>query len=110
MIFHEANRLAVLVEKGELTRVEAADELNGYRLRIVGSNRVDDATFATYRYLATMRDDGKMTAEESHARMERKLLEWQRRWPKLSSRPVDPAFTNFLMQLYDLPLLGGPRP
>ena len=110
MIFREANRLAVLVEKGELTRVEAADELNGYRLRIVGSNRVDDSTFATYRYLATMRDGGKMSAEDTHARMERKLLEWQRRWPKLSSRPADPAFTNFLMQLYDLPQLGGTRP
>lgn len=111
LVFREANRLAGQVEQGELTRLQAADQLNAYRLRVVGSNRVDDSTFATYRYLAGMRDSGQMTSEETHSRMELKLRDWQRRWPRLASRPADPAFTNFLMQLYGMPLLQGvPRP
>jgi hypothetical protein len=110
MIFHEASRLAGEVEKGSMTRVDAADQLNAYRLRIAGHNRVDDSTFATYRYLAAMRDSGAMSAEETHSRMELKLRDWQRRWPKLGNRPADPAFTNFLMQLFDMPPLGGARP
>lgn len=110
LVFGEANRLAGLVEQGQLTRVQAADALNDYRLRVVGGNRVDDSTFATYRYLAGMRDSGRMSAEETHSRMELKLREWQRRWPRLANRPADPAFTNFLMQLYGMPLLGATRP
>ncbi|TDR82233.1 hypothetical protein [Paludibacterium purpuratum] len=110
MIFREANRLADEVGQGRLTRVEAADQLNIYRLRVVGANRVDDSTFATYRYLAVQRDNNGMSAEESHSRMEMKLRDWQRKWPTLRNRPTDPAFTNFLMQLFDLPPLENPQP
>ncbi|MBV8049176.1 MAG: hypothetical protein JO171_18655 [Paludibacterium sp.] len=110
LIFREANRLAGEVEAGRLSRTEAADQLNVYRVRVAGSNRVDDSTFATYRYLAISRDRNEMTAEESHARMEMKLRDWQRKWPALSNRPADPAFTNFLMQLFDLPPLQNPSP
>lgn len=104
-ILKEANRLALRVKTGELTRLEAADQLNVTRLRLVGANRVDDSTFATYRYLVMRRGEGTITQEESQSRMEMKLREWQRRWPLLSKRPADPAFTNFLMQLYDMPPL-----
>lgn len=110
LIFNEAHRLAGRVEQGELTRLQAADALNQYRLRLVGANRVDDSTFATYRHLAQKRDQGLMSAEESHARMEARLRDWQRRWPRLPRRPADPAFTNFLMQLYDLPYLTAVAP
>ncbi len=110
LIFREANRLAGEVEQGHLTRLEAADELNTFRVRVAGSNRIDDSTFATYRYLAAQRDSGRMTAEESHSRMEMKLRDWQRLWPGMRNRPVDPAFTNFLMQLFNLPLLDASRP
>jgi hypothetical protein len=110
LIFREANRLAGEVEAGRMSRVEAADALNDYRLRVVGSNRVDDSTFATYRYLAVERDSNGMSAEESHARMEMRLREWQRKWGDMRNRPADPAFTNFLMQLFDLPPLQTSAP
>ena len=104
-IFDEANRLAGLVQQGQLTKTAAANQLDTYRLALVGPNRVDDATFATYRYLAKMRDANKMTSEEAHARMEMKLREWQGLWAGMQHRPANPAFTNFLMQLFKLPML-----
>lgn len=110
LIFAEANRLAAEIEAGRLSRLEAADQLDVYRLRVAGRNRVDDSTYATYRYLAAERDRNAISAEESHSRMEMKLRDWQRRWPGMQNRPADPAFTNFLMQLFDLPALQNPRP
>lgn len=105
LLLKEANRLAEKVRNGEMTRLEAADQLNLVRLRLVGANRIDDSTFSTYRFLVLHREDGSMTQEESHSRMEMKLREWQQRWPQLARRPADPAFTNFLMQLYGMPPL-----
>jgi len=105
-ILIEANRLADRVKNGELTRLQAADQLNLVRLRLVGANQVDDSTFASYRYLAKQRDLGLLTQEQSHAKLETRLRDWQQRWPRMSKRPADPAFTNFLLRLYDLPPLG----
>ncbi len=105
-LFKEANRLAGKVKSGELNRVAAADQLNVYRLRLIGANLVDDNSFAMYRYLAVERDAGRLTQEESQARMEMRLREWLRRWPKLQPKPPAPVFTNFLLKLYGLPALG----
>jgi hypothetical protein len=110
LLLIEANRLAGKVQADELTRTQAADQLNVFRLRLVGDNRVDDSTFSTYRYLAVQRDAGAMTQEEALSRMEMKLRDWRRIWPQLTKRPVDPAFTNFLMRLYDMPPLGKAAP
>lgn len=104
-ILAEANRLAERVRRNELSRLEAADQLNIMRLRLVGANMVDDSTFSTYRLLVLRREEGVISQEESQSRMEMKLREWQRRWPRLARRPANPAFTNFLMQLYGMPLL-----
>lgn len=106
LLFKEANRLASKVKSGELNRVAAADQLNVYRLRLIGANLVDDNSFAMYRYLAVERDAGRLTQEESQARMEMRLREWMRRWPKLQPKPPVPVFTNFLLKLYGLPALG----
>ncbi|PXX44655.1 MULTISPECIES: hypothetical protein [Aquitalea] len=106
LLFREASRLAGKVKSGELSRVAAADQLNVYRLRLIGANLVDDNSFAMYRYLAVERDAGRLTQEESQARMEMRLREWLRRWPKLQPKPPAPVFTNFLLKLYGLPALG----
>ena len=62
-LFKEANRLAGKVKSGELNRVAAADQLNIYRLRLIGANQVDDNSFAMYRYLAVERDAGRLHAK-----------------------------------------------
>ncbi|NWK76789.1 hypothetical protein HWX34_02425 [Aquitalea sp. LB_tupeE] len=106
LLLKEANRLADKVKTGSMSRVAAADQLNVYRLRLVGANQVDDNCFAMYRYLAVQRDAGQMTQEESQSRMEMRLREWLRRWPKMQPKPPQPVFTNFLLKLYGLPALG----
>ncbi|WP_036666534.1 hypothetical protein [Paludibacterium yongneupense] len=104
-LLKEANRLADQVKEGRLNRLEAADELNIFRLRLVGANAVDDASFATYRALAIARDAGSMTSEAAQARMQARLRDLQRRWPAMSRKPADPAFTNFLLNVYGMPVL-----
>ncbi|WP_242673557.1 hypothetical protein [Aquitalea sp. USM4] len=106
LLLKEANRLADKVKNGGMTRVAAADQLNAYRLRLVGANQVDDNCFAMYRYLAVQRDAGQLSQEESQSRMEMRLREWLRRWPKMQPKPPQPVFTNFLLKLYGLPALG----
>jgi outer membrane PBP1 activator LpoA protein len=102
-LFDQARQLGERVKEGELTRVQVADQLNLLRLRLVGHNPVDDATFNTYRYLAGQRDNGAIDSASAQSRMEMTLRDWQQRWPLLARHPADPAFTNFLLQLYDLP-------
>jgi flagellar motor component MotA len=67
LLLKEANRLADKVKNGGMSRVAAADQLNVYRLRLVGANQVDDNCFAMYRYLAVQRDAGQLSQEESQA-------------------------------------------
>lgn len=106
LLLAEANRLADKVKSGELTRTAAADQLNAARLRIAGSNAVDNDNFAVYRQLTAERDAGRIDSDAFRARLEAHLREWMRRWPKYAPKPADPAFTNFLLKLYGLPPLG----
>ena len=72
---------------------------------MVGANPVDDNTFAMYRYLTVEREAGRIDQDAFRAKMDERLREWMRRWPKLNPKPAEPAFTNFLLKLYGLPPL-----
>jgi len=37
--------------------------------------------------------------------MEDRLRYWQRRWPGLQNKPANPAFTQFMFKVYNLPPL-----
>ncbi len=104
-ILIEANRLADLVNRNQITRVQAAQSLDIYRVQLVGHNAVDDAVFATYLRVAVDRQNNKATAAVSQERMQKELNKWQVRWPKLKNKPDNPAFANFLMQVFELPPL-----
>lgn len=104
-ILREADHLASRVKNGEITRVEAADQLNRFRLAHIGRNVVDDNTFALYRSLTVARERNQITQDASMSRMHARLIEWESRWPTMNHRPANPAFTNFLMTVYDLPPL-----
>lgn len=106
LLLAEANRLAEQVKSGALGRAAAADQLNRYRLKVVGANPVDDSNFAVYRKLAAARDAGQIDQETSQAQMEAQLRDWLRRWPRLNPKPAEPVFSNFLLHLYGLPPLG----
>ncbi|XLM20126.1 hypothetical protein MKD33_17045, partial [Chromobacterium piscinae] len=94
------------VKSGELTRTAAADQLGAARLRIAGSNAVDNDNFAVYRQLTVEREAGRIDSDAFRAKLEAHLREWMRRWPKYTPKPADPAFSNFLLKLYGLPPLG----
>ena len=104
-ILIEANRLAGLVSKNQLTRVQAAQALDRYRVDLVGHNAVDDALYATYLRVAVDRQNGRIDAQGAQNRMQSELEKWQGRWVKLKNKPDNPAFTNFLMQVFKLPPL-----
>ena len=104
-ILVEANRLADLVNGQQLTRVQAAQSLDRYRIQLVGHNAVDDAVFAVYLRVAVDRQNNKIDATVSQQRMQKELNKWQERWPTLKSKPDNPAFANFLMQVFKLPPL-----
>lgn len=105
-ILHEAERLGTLVSDGTLTRVQAAQALDTFRVNLVGHNSVDDATFSTYLRNTIDRQNGKISAQESVARMENNLKRLHLRWGNMKNKPANPAFTNFLMQVFKLPPLN----
>jgi hypothetical protein len=104
-ILREANQLASQVKDGDLTRTQAADRLNRYRLSHIGHNSIDDTNFAWYRALAVERDRNQISQEESMTRICTRQMQWHRRWPQMENHPANPAFTNFLMEVCDLPPL-----
>lgn len=106
-ILQEAGRLASLVSENTLTRVQAAQALDTYRIRLVGHNSVDDASFSTYLRNTIDRQNSKITPDESVARMEQNLKRLHARWNKMKNKPANPAFTNFLMQIFGLPSLAN---
>lgn len=105
-ILNEANRLATLVNSEQLTRVQAARSLDNYRVKLVGHNIVDDAIFKVYLDTTIDRQNNKISGEASQQKILVELSNWQRRWPKLTNKPKNPAFANFLMKVFDLPPLA----
>lgn len=101
----EANRLAGKVGNGELTRVDAAEKLGEMRIQLVGRNLVDDDVYRLYYQIAQLRDAGKLDSDSARKQMEDRLKYWQRRWPALQNKPVNPAFTQFMFKVYSLPPL-----
>ncbi|WP_162291254.1 hypothetical protein [Vogesella sp. LIG4] len=101
----EADRLADRVGKGELTRVQAAEKLGETRIRLVGRNFMDDDVYRLYYQIAQLRDAGKIDGDAARKQMEDRLRYWQRRWPGLQNKPANPAFTQFMFKVYNLPPL-----
>lgn len=102
----EAQRVAARVRAREINKTQAADILGGFRAGRIGHNVIDDDVFETYRRITVQRESNKITQAESQSIMETKLKSWVQRWPVMQNRPDNPAFTNFLLKLYNLPMLG----
>lgn len=94
----EAQRLGTQVSSGRLTKVQAAQHLNQFRIRTVGRNSVDDSMYEVYQRAAVDSQRGAITAEQSKAYVENALRGWQQRWPTMRNKPNNPAFTNFLLE------------
>lgn len=98
----EATRLSYQVSKGELTKVQAAQYLNRFRIRQVGRNTIDDSVYEVYLRSAVDSQRGAINTEQSKLYVKNSLKGWQQRWPNMSNRPSNPAFTNFLMEVMDM--------
>lgn len=98
----EATRLSDQVGKGQITKVQAAQYLNKYRLQLVGKNPVDDSVYEVYLRSAVDSQRGAITTEQSKLYIQNTLKGWQQRWPNMSNKPNNPAFTNFLMELMNM--------
>lgn len=101
-IRQEAQRLGEDVGANKITKVQAAQYLNRYRLNLVGSNQVDDNMYEVYQKAALDSQRGIITPEQSKAYIISALKGWQQRWGDMARKPVNPAFTNFLMEVMDM--------
>lgn len=98
----EATRLASQVSQGKLTKVQAAQYLNRYRIQQVGRNSVDDAVYEVYLRSAVDSQRGEITSEQSKVQIQSTLRGWQQRWKNMDSKPTNPAFTNFLLEYMNM--------
>lgn len=98
----EATRLSYEVSQGKLTKVQAAQYLNRYRIQLVGRNSVDDSVYEVYLRSAVDSQRGEITTAQSKLYIQNTLRGWQQRWPSMRNKPSNPAFTNFLMEVMDM--------
>lgn len=94
----EAQRLGTQVRAGNMTKVQAAQYLNRFRLNLVGHNAVDDSVYEVYQQSAVDSQRGTINSQQSKAYVENALIGWQQRWPNMQNKPANPAFTNFLLE------------
>lgn len=94
----EAQRLGTQVSSGKMTKVQAAQHLNRFRIQTVGRNSVDDSVYEVYQQAAVDSQRGAISTEQSRAYVENALRGWQQRWPAMRNKPANPAFTNFLLE------------
>lgn len=95
----EATRLSYQVSQGKLTKVQAAQYLNRYRIQLVGRNAVDDSVYEVYLRSAVDSQRGAISTDQSKLDIQNTLKGWQQRWPNMRNKPTNPAFTNFLMEV-----------
>ena len=101
-IRQEAQRLGAEVGANRMTKVQAAQYLNRYRLNLVGANQIDDNMYEVYQKSALDSQRGVITPEQSKAYIISALKGWQQRWNDMSRKPTNPAFTKFLMEVIDM--------
>ncbi|MDO5640031.1 MAG: prokaryotic membrane lipolipid attachment site family protein [Neisseria sp.] len=98
----EATRLSYQVSQGQITKVQAAQYLNRYRIQLVGRNAVDDSVYDVYLRSAVDSQRGAINTEQSKLYIQNALKGWQQRWPNMRNKPANPAFTNFLMEVMNM--------
>lgn len=98
----EATRLSYQVSQGQLTKAQAAQYLNRFRINLVGRNPVDDDMYEIYLRSAVDSQRGAISTEQSKLFIQNALRGWQQRWPNMQNKPNNPAFTNFLMEVMNM--------
>ena len=82
----EATRLNDQVGQNKITKVQAAQYLNRFRLKLVGSNPVDDSVYEIYLRSAVDSQRGAITSAQSKQYVQNALKGWQQRWPNMTQQ------------------------
>lgn len=98
----EATRLSYRVAQGSMTKVQAAQMLNQFRIAQVGHNIIDDDMYDIYLRSAVESQQGSIDTAQSKGYVKNALSGWQQRWPNMKEKPSNPAFTNFLMEVMNM--------
>ena len=98
----EATRLSYQVSQGKMTKVQAAQYLNRFRIQLVGRNSVDDSMYEVYLRSAVDSQRGEISTSQSKLYIQNALRGWQQRWKSMTNKPSNPAFTNFLMEVMSM--------
>ena len=98
----EATRLSYQVSQGKMTKVQAAQYLNKFRIQLVGRNVVDDSVYEVYLRSAVDSQRGEINTEQSKLYIQNALRGWQQRGKNMGNKPSNPAFTNFLMEVMNM--------
>ena len=85
--------------KIDITKVQAAQLLNQFRINNVGHNAIDDSVYETYLKSVVQSQAGKISSAQSKEQIQSALATWQIAWQSMgNNRPTNPAFTNFLLK------------
>ena len=96
---NEAKRLSAQVSSKAITKVQAAQLLNQFRINNVGRNTIDDSVYETYLKSVVQSQAGKISSAQSKEQIQSALATWQIAWQSMgNNRPTNPAFTNFLLK------------
>ena len=96
---NEAKRLSAQVSSKAITKVQAAQLLNQFRINNVGHNAIDDSVYETYLKSVVQSQAGKISSAQSKEQIQSALATWQIAWQSMgNNRPTNPAFTNFLLK------------
>ncbi len=102
----QAKILGQQILNQQITKVQAAQYLNKFRIATVGNNPIDDVAYAAYLENTVKSQQGRITSEKSKSSIMATLSKLTDQWNASPIKPTDnPAFTNFLLQTMGMPLL-----
>ena len=87
------------MSQGSLTKVQAAQYLNRFRIQQVGRNSVDDSMYEVYLRSAVDSQRGEITTEQSKQYIQGAFAWLAATLENMDTKPSNPAFTNFLMEV-----------
>ena len=87
------------VKKPKADSQVSATGYHRFRIQQVGRNSVDDSMYEVYLRSAVDSQRGEITTEQSKQYIQGALRGWQQRWKNMDTKPSNPAFTNFLMEV-----------
>lgn len=103
----QADVMVGMIRSGLITKTQAAQYLNKFRLELVGPNPVDDEAYEVYLTNTVRSQNGQITSQESKQNIQSALNRITQKWyATMGPKPTNnPAFTDFLLHSVGMPPL-----